>query len=50
MVVASGAAWVSSVTFQEELAVRICITSGETSEIDLNHLVDALDLASRATA
>ncbi len=41
-VVRSGDAWVSPITFEGEAAVRICITSGETTGGDLTRLVAAL--------
>jgi glutamate/tyrosine decarboxylase-like PLP-dependent enzyme len=42
-VVDHGSAWISAVEFEGELTVRFCITSGETSEDDLDFLLGALD-------
>jgi glutamate/tyrosine decarboxylase-like PLP-dependent enzyme len=44
-VVASGSAWVSTVEFEGELSVRICITSGETNADDVACLLHAFDNA-----
>ena len=44
-VVNSGEAWISPVAFEGESVVRICITSGETTESDLTRLVSALGRA-----
>ncbi len=41
-VVTSGQAWVSPIVFENVAAVRICITSGETTGADLTRLVAAL--------
>ena len=46
-VVRSGHAWVSPITFEGEAAVRICITSGETTGADLKRLVTVLCQAAR---
>lgn len=44
-VVASGAAWISSVRLSGKLVLRACITSFETTEEDLEVLLDALRTA-----
>jgi glutamate/tyrosine decarboxylase-like PLP-dependent enzyme len=41
-IVADGVAWISTVAFEGETAVRICITSGETTEADLDRLAEGL--------
>jgi glutamate/tyrosine decarboxylase-like PLP-dependent enzyme len=42
-VVASGRVWVAATTFEGREVVRICATNGETTEIDVEALVAALD-------
>jgi glutamate/tyrosine decarboxylase-like PLP-dependent enzyme len=41
-VVEEGGAWVSAVEFEGETVLRICITSGETTDADISHLADLL--------
>ncbi len=43
LVVQSGRAWVSTVMFEGELAIRACVTSGETDETDIDLVYDALN-------
>ncbi len=45
-VVASGEAWISSVTFEGEQVIRACVTSGETSDADIDRVFGALHAAS----
>lgn len=44
-VVAGGSAWISTVDFEGQSAVRFCITSGETTPADLADLIRSLDNA-----
>jgi aromatic-L-amino-acid decarboxylase len=44
-VVASGSAWISTVRLQGRLVLRACITSYETTDDDVEQLVDALNRA-----
>ena len=44
-VVASGRAWVAPASFERRDVVRICATHGETSESDVEELLEALDAA-----
>jgi glutamate/tyrosine decarboxylase-like PLP-dependent enzyme len=48
-VLRSGSAWVAATRFEGEDAVRICATHGESSELDLQLLLSALEQA-RASA
>jgi hypothetical protein len=41
-VVASGRAWVAATSFEGRDVVRICATHGETSEADIDELVEEL--------
>jgi glutamate/tyrosine decarboxylase-like PLP-dependent enzyme len=41
-VVSSGIAWISTVAFEKETVLRFCITSGETTENDLDRLLCCL--------
>lgn len=49
-VLESGVAWVSAARFEEQDAIRICVTHGETSEEDVALLVAALHGAAELTA
>lgn len=42
-VVEAGGAWVSPVEFEGETLLRVCITSGETTESDINQLAELLN-------
>ena len=44
-VLASGKAWVSVASYEGEKVIRACVTNGETSEDDVDALVDALEAA-----
>ncbi|MEO7679376.1 MAG: pyridoxal-dependent decarboxylase, partial [Sphingomonas sp.] len=44
-VIASGAAWISTVRLRDRLVLRACITSHESDAADVDALVDALDQA-----
>ncbi len=44
-VLASGKAWVSVASYEEEKVIRACVTNGETSEDDVDALVQALEAA-----
>jgi glutamate/tyrosine decarboxylase-like PLP-dependent enzyme len=43
-VVASGKAWISAVMFEGESVIRACVTSGETSDADIDQVAEALHL------
>jgi len=43
-VVEEGDAWISSVEFEGEPVLRVCITSGETTQADIGHLAALLRL------
>ena len=45
-VLQSGAAWVSAVTFEGQTTIRACVTSGESTQQDMEELVTALTMAS----
>jgi hypothetical protein len=44
-VVESGRAWVAPATFEGRDVVRICATHGETSQADVEELVETLNSA-----
>jgi aromatic-L-amino-acid decarboxylase len=44
-VVASGEAWISSVKLRGRTALRACVTSFETTELDVDALMRALEAA-----
>lgn len=44
-VLQSGRAWISSATFEGQAVIRACLTHGETSQRDVDELVDALRAA-----
>ncbi|HUN58764.1 MAG TPA: pyridoxal-dependent decarboxylase [Candidatus Binataceae bacterium] len=48
-VLASGRAWIASAAYEGRDVIRACITSGETTEKDIDELVGALESAREAT-
>jgi glutamate/tyrosine decarboxylase-like PLP-dependent enzyme len=44
-VLRSGRAWISSATFEGQAVIRACLTHGETTQRDVDELVDALRAA-----
>ena len=46
-IVESGEAWVSTVEFEGELVIRVCITNGQTTKADIDHLVALLHQTAR---
>jgi glutamate/tyrosine decarboxylase-like PLP-dependent enzyme len=46
-VLASGRGWISTAMFEERQIIRACITSGETTENDIEELAEALVTASQ---
>ncbi len=44
-VLKSGRAWISTATFEGQAVIRACLTHGETTQRDVNELVDALRAA-----
>jgi hypothetical protein len=49
-IVSSGKAWISVAKFEDNPVLRACVTHGETGEHHIRQLVDALEVARRATA
>jgi hypothetical protein len=46
-ITASGEAWISTVEFEGEKVIRVCMTSGQTTGSDVARLVGLLDRHSR---
>jgi hypothetical protein len=44
-VLQSGRAWISTATFEGQAVIRACLTHGETTQHDVDQLVDALRAA-----
>jgi hypothetical protein len=44
-VLKSGRAWISTATFEGQAVIRACLTHGETTQRDVEELVDALRAA-----
>jgi glutamate/tyrosine decarboxylase-like PLP-dependent enzyme len=49
-VVASGAAWISAAQLEGQDVVRICVTHGQTTDADVQALIEALEAGARPAA